>query len=162
MIKNTISLPDKYIFRKAKLVDVGVIAFLIFKARLDPTQLKWEQFLVIESYGRLIAFGQLRNFDSAQELGSLYVVPNFRNQGLGTFLVKNLVIQANKPLYLKCVKKELVKFYTNTGFIPVSFDELPQSLKIKFYLSYVRNKYFNASITFMKYKSLIELPLSKV
>ncbi|MCC5640153.1 GNAT family N-acetyltransferase [Nostoc sp. CHAB 5844] len=151
MTRFNFSLPHEYILRKAKPVDFWLIAFLIFKARLDPTQLNWQKFWVIEHCGHLVAFGQLRNFHLAQELGSLYVVPNFRNQGLGAFLIANLITQATQPLYLKCLKKELKQFYVKRGFQPVNFEALPSSLKAKFRLSYFRKRFFNAFVEFMKY-----------
>ncbi|BBD62925.1 GCN5-related N-acetyltransferase (plasmid) [Nostoc sp. HK-01] len=151
MAKINLSFQNQYVLRKAKSCDIGLIIFLIFKARLDLTQMRWQQFLVIEYHGRLIAFGQLRNYYLVQELGSLYVSPNFRNQGLGSFLVENLVNEAIQPLYLKCVKQELIEFYIESGFTPVSFEELPCPLKSKFRLSHFRNKFFNASVIFMKY-----------
>ncbi|MBD2303498.1 GNAT family N-acetyltransferase [Nostoc sp. FACHB-87] len=151
MTKTNLYFQNQYVIRKAKSCDIGLIIFLIFKARLDPTQMRWQQFLVIEYHGRLIAFGQIRNYYIAQELGSLYVAPNFRNQGLGSFLVENLVNEAIQPLYLKCVKRELIEFYIKCGFTPVLFEELPCPLKFKFRLSHFRNRFFNASVIFMKY-----------
>ncbi|MBD2452345.1 GNAT family N-acetyltransferase [Nostoc sp. FACHB-152] len=147
------SLSHEYTLRKAKLSDLWLIIFFIVKARLDPTQMKLQQFLVIEYHGRLVAFGQLRNFPLAQELGSLYVAPNFRNQGLGTFLIENLIIEATKPLYLKCVKKELMSFYTKRCFVTVDYQDLPNSLKSKFFLSQLRKKFLKGFVFFMKYKA---------
>jgi len=152
MTLNNFSLPHEYVLRKAKLIDFWLIAFLIFKARLDPTQLDWQKFWVIEHCGRLVAFGQLRNFHQAQELGSLYVVPDFRKQGFGTLLIKHLVTQANQPLYLKCSKEELKIYYSKRGFRNVSFEDLPRSLKFKFYIFHLRNKLLHTSLIFMKYE----------
>ncbi|MBD2255363.1 GNAT family N-acetyltransferase [Nostoc parmelioides] len=153
MAHSTILSPD-YTLRQAKLRDIWLIIFLIFKARLDPTQMNWQQFLVIEYHGSLVAFGQLRNYYLAQEIGGLYVSPNFRNQGLGTFLIKNLVIQGNQPLYLKCLKKELVNFYAKRSFTVVTYEDLPKSLKSKFFLSQLRKKIFNGFVVYMKYKEI--------
>lgn len=156
MPQPSLSLPHDYILRKAKPIDLWLIAFLILKAKLDPTQLNWQKFWIIEYYGRLVAFGQLRNFHLAQEIGSLYVVPDFRNQGLGTILIKHLVAQANQPLYLKCSKEELKVFYSKRGFKTVGFEDLPRPLKFKFYIFNVRKKLLHTSLTFMKYEPLIK------
>nr|MBW4457912.1 GNAT family N-acetyltransferase [Nostoc indistinguendum CM1-VF10] len=88
----------------------------------------------------------------AQELGGLFVAPAWRNRGLGSFLMQHLITQANQPLYLKCLKHQLVSFYTERGFVPVTFKNLPPSLKPKFGLSQLRNKLTKAFVLFMKYE----------
>ncbi|WP_339379200.1 GNAT family N-acetyltransferase [aff. Roholtiella sp. LEGE 12411] len=125
---------------------------MVFKARLDLNQLRWQQFWVIECDGCLVAFGQLRKFQLAQELGSLYVVKKWRKQGLGNFLMQHLISQATQPLYLKCVNHQLVNFYVKKGFVPVEFNDLPSSLKYKFRLSQARKKFLNGFVVFMKYQ----------
>lgn len=145
-------LQPGYILRKAKPTDMWAIVFSIIRARLDPSQLKWHQFLVIEHNGCLVAFGQLRNFQAAQELGSLFVMPACRNSGLGTFIIQHLIAQATQPLYLKCLDQRLEKFYAKRGFVPVRFEKLPTSLKSKFYFSNFRKNFFKAFVVFMKYQ----------
>ncbi|MBW4566060.1 MAG: GNAT family N-acetyltransferase [Mojavia pulchra JT2-VF2] len=146
------SLPPECTLRKAVPHDIWLIIFVVFRARLDPSQLRWQQFWIIECDGRLIAFGQLRKFHSAQELGSLFVAPAWRNRGLGTFLVQHLIAQATQPLYLKCLKPGLAEFYRRRGFVPVTFKDLPLSLKPKFQLSQLRKSLLKAFVLFMKYQ----------
>jgi amino-acid N-acetyltransferase len=145
-------LPHGYIIRKAKPSDMWLIFLFIIRGRLDPSQLKWQQFLVVEHDSFLVAFGQLRNFKFAQEIGSLFVVPAYRNQGLGTFLIQHLIAQSTQPLYLKCLEHQLEIFYAQRGFIPVSYEELPVSLKSKFRLSQLRKSLLKAFVVFMKYQ----------
>ncbi|WP_445637305.1 GNAT family N-acetyltransferase [Nostoc sp. DSM 114161] len=145
-------LPLGYVIRQAKPSDMWLICLFIIRASLDASQLKWHQFWVIEYDGRLVAFGQLRNFEFAQELGSLFVVPTHRNQGLGTFLIQHLIAQSTQPLYLKCLKNKLGSFYAKKGFIPISYEELPVSLKSKFRLSQLRKTLLKAFVLFMKYE----------
>lgn len=152
MIQYNFSLPPEYVLRKAKPFDMWLIAFFVFRARLDPSQLAWQQFWVIECDGHLVAFGQLRNFHLAQELGGLFVAPAWRNRGLGTFLMQHLITQATQPLYLKCLKHKLVNFYTERGFVPLDFKNLPPSLKPKFGLSQLRKRLTKAFVLFMKYE----------
>lgn len=148
-------LPHGYVIRKAKPVDMWLIFLFIIRGRLDPSQLKWQQFLVVEYDGSLVAFGQLRNFKFAQELGSLFVVPAYRNQGLGTFIIQHLIAQSTQPVYLKCLKHQLKFFYAQRGFIPISYEELPLSLKSKFRLSQLRKTLLKAFVLFMKYQNPI-------
>lgn len=123
------------VLRPASAEDIWTIRKLVLSAKLDPTQIRWSQFWVIECEGNLVACGQLRSFTGAQELGSLVVAPAWRGRGLGTYLAKHLMDSATQPLYLECLGSGLAEFYTRLGFVPISWQELPQSLKLKFGIS---------------------------
>lgn len=147
------NLPEGCILRKATSEDASSIRWLVFTAKLDPTQLKWQQFWVIEfnRNSNIIACGQLRNFEQAQELGSLVVKKNWRNRGLGSFLTRHLIQQATQPLYLECLGKKLVNYYQKFGFIQVEFQDLPASLKSKFKISQLGKQLIRVPVTFMKH-----------
>ncbi len=145
------ALPPECILRPASAKDVWTIRKLVLFAKLDPTQLRWQQFWVIESDGRIVACGQLRSFPGAQELGSVVVAPAWRGQGLGKFLVEHLIRQATQPLYLECLGSSLAKFYSRFGFVPVSWQELPRSLKLKFGLSALAATWLRLPVTIMHY-----------
>lgn len=147
-------LPLGCILRRATAKDIWAIRKLVLTAKLDPTQVRWQQFWVIESDGDLVACGQLRSFSGAQELGSVVVAPAWRGKGLGTYLVKHLVQQATQPLYLECLGSRLASFYTRFGFVPVSWQELPRSLKIKFGLSTLAATLIRLPVTIMHYTGL--------
>ena len=135
---------------------IWAIRKLVLSAKLDPTQLRWSQFWVIECEQRLVACGQLRCFYEAQELGSLVVAPAWRGQGLGSYLTKHLIQQATQPLYLECLGSRLAQFYSRFGFVPVSWQELPKSLKVKFGFSKLISRIFpKISVTVMQYKEAI-------
>lgn len=144
-------LPPGCILRPATANDIWAIRSLVLGAALDPTQVSWQQFWVIESDGRLVACGQLRSFSGAQELGSLVVLPAWRGQGLGTYLVEHLIKQATQPLYLECLGRRLARFYSRFGFVPVSWGELPRSLKIKFGLSSLASTLIRLPVAIMHY-----------
>ena len=150
-LKSKMVLPPGCILRPATAKDIWAIRKLVLGAALDPTQVSWQQFWVIESDGRLVACGQLRSFWEAQELGSLVVLPAWRGQGLGTYLVEHLINQATQPLYLECLGRRLASFYSRFGFVPVSWGELPRSLKIKFGLSSLASTLFRLPVTIMHY-----------
>ncbi|MGB6298287.1 MAG: GNAT family N-acetyltransferase [Rivularia sp. (in: cyanobacteria)] len=145
------NLPEGCILRKATSEDASSIRWLVFTAKLDPTQLKWQQFWVIEFDQKIIACGQLRNFNEAQELGSLVVKKNWRNRGLGSFLTRHLIQQATQPLYLECLGKKLVDYYMKFGFRQVEFQDLPASLKSKFQLSQLGKQLIGVPVSFMKH-----------
>ena len=147
-----IVLPNSCNLRPASAKDIWFIRKLVFTAKLDPTQLRWEQFLLIECEGKLVACGQLRNFEDAQELGSLVVVKSWQKCGLGTTLAKYLIEQATKPLYLECLGKKLESFYSRLDFVPISLAESPKSLKFKFGISQLGRKIFKIPMIIMEYK----------
>lgn len=129
------TLPSGCILRRASAKDIWTIRKLVLSAMLDPTQLRAAQFWLIECDRHVVACGQLRSFPGAQELGSVVVVPAWRERGLGTLMVEHLIAQATQPLYLECLGGRLARFYHRFGFVSVSWHELPRSLKFKFGLS---------------------------
>jgi amino-acid N-acetyltransferase len=131
---------------------MGAIRRLVLTAMLDPTQLRWSQFWVIEQAGKVIACGQLRNFPDAQELGSVVVKSDFRGQGLGTHLIQSLIQQATQPLYLECLGKGLAQFYTRFGFVPVAWEELPPAMQRKFRLSSFAARVFRLPVAIMQHQ----------
>lgn len=147
-----IVLPDSCNLRPAFAKDIWSIRKLVFTAKLDPTQLRWQQFWVIEYQEKLVACGQLRNFEKAQELGSLVVTKTWQKRGLGTILIKHLMQQATQPLYLECLGEKLASFYSQFGFIPISLAELPNSLKFKFGISQLGRKIFKIPLIIMEYQ----------
>ena len=153
MNESSFSLPSECAIRPASDQDIKLIRMLVWSARLDPTQLRWQQFWVIECDGKLVACGQLRKFAGAQELGSLVVAKDWRDRGLGSYLTKYLIQQATEPLYLECLGKRLASFYTRFGFAEVSVQALPQSLKFKFGLSQLGKTLFRIPVTIMQYQA---------
>ncbi|MBU7586366.1 MAG: GNAT family N-acetyltransferase [Nostoc sp. TH1S01] len=152
MQQNNLSLPSGCILRQATSADNWSIRSLVFSAKLDPTQLRWQQFSVIECEGNLIACGQLRNFVGAQELGSLVVKSNWRGRGFGSLLTQHLISQATQPLYLECLGEQLSQFYSRFDFVTVSFENLPPSLKPKFRVSQLAKNLLRVPVVFMKYQ----------
>ncbi|MEB3358750.1 MAG: GNAT family N-acetyltransferase [Synechococcales bacterium] len=129
-------LPADCVLRQARKPDAWSIRFLVLSAFLDPTQLRWQNFWVIECRGRVVACGQLRSFPDAQELGSLVVARPWRGQGLGTALTQHLIHQATRPLYLECLGDRLAYFYRQFGFQPADWSRMPPSIRRKFRLTY--------------------------
>jgi amino-acid N-acetyltransferase len=152
MNQSNFSLPFGCTLRRATPEDIWSIRLLVLGAKLDPTQIRWQQFWVIECDRQLVACGQLRNFSGAQELGSLVVSPAWRGRGLATFLTQHLINQATQPLYLECLGQRLAQFYRRLGFLPIPFEELPTSLKRKFGLSELGKKLIRIPVVFMKYR----------
>lgn len=157
MDKISLSLPTECVLRPASASDIWQIRKLVFSAKLDPTQLRWQQFSVIECDQKIVACGQLRSFSEAQELSSLVVLPAWRKQGLGSYLVKHLIQQASQPLYLECASW-LEEFYTRFDFVSVSWREVPSPLKEKFRITQFATKLVPImSLKVMQYRG-VETP----
>lgn len=126
------NLPTGCCLRPAQMRDAWSIRRLVFSAWLDPTQIRWEQFWVIECDRHLIGCGQLREFGAGQELGSVVIHSQWRHRGLGTALTQHLMQKADRPLYLECLGDRLLQFYTRLGFVDADWDTMPVSMKKKF------------------------------
>ena len=142
-------LPSGCFLRRATVEDIWSIRRLVFAAKLDFTQLRWQQFWLIEREEKIIACGQLRNFTDAQELGSLVVESSWRGRGIGSYLTRHLIQQASKPLYLECIGTKLANFYSRFGFEIVTWQELPRSLKFKFGISQLAKTLIRLPVFFM-------------
>ena len=129
---------------------MGAIRKLVLSALLDPTQLRWSQFWVIEHETSIVACGQLRQFQTVQELGSLVVVAAWRGQGLGTRLTQHLIEVATYPVYLECVGDRLAAFYRRFGFVSVTWHDLPRPLQVKFGLSTLARIFVRIPVHIMK------------
>ena len=148
------SLPPGFQLRRATAADAWTLRRLVLSAWLDPTQLRWQQFWLVEAEGTIIACGQLRQFVDAEELGSLVVAKSWRDRGIGTALSYHLIQQATKPLYLECVGQGLVQFYSRLGFVSVRWQDLPRSLKAKFALSAIARSMVKFPVTLMHYPGI--------
>jgi len=153
MNQSNFTLPSGCTLRSATSLDNWPIRLLVLSAKLDPTQLRWQQFWVIECDRKLAACGQLRNFSDTQELGSLVVAPAWRGRGLGSLLTQHLIATATQPLYLECLGQRLAEFYSKFGFVAIAFEELPRSLKSKFGLSELGKKLIRVPVVFMQYRA---------
>ena len=145
-------LPDGCAIRQATPSDIWSIRFLVLRAKLDPTQIRWQQFWVIECSGDIVACGQLREYSGVKELGSLVVVPAWRRHGLGSILTRHLIASCDQPLYLECLGQRLANFYSHFGFSPVTWEELPRSLQSKFRISQLAKTLRIVPVVFMHYR----------
>lgn len=153
MKQKHLSLAHGCTLRQATSADTWSLRYLVLSAKLDPTQLRWQQFWVIECDNQIVACGQLRNFSNAQELGSLVVAPAWRGRGLGSFLTQHLINCATQPLYIECLGQRLANFYSRFGFVPIGFKDLTPSIQAKFRLSELARKLRIVPVVFMYYQN---------
>jgi amino-acid N-acetyltransferase len=107
----------------AGAVGIGVVAVQVLTWNEG-----WADFWVIEQNDRLVACAKLRCYSRYSVLNDLFVVPELRDRGLGSYLIASLGKKATKPLYLTCLPS-LVQFYMRLGFTPISINHLSPLLQ---------------------------------
>jgi amino-acid N-acetyltransferase len=87
-------------------------------------QRNWDQYWVIEYQGELIACGRLDIHSDHSEIYDLFVLPEWRAQGLGAALMQQLIKKARSPIYLASLPNA-VMFYQRLGFRSIPAQALP-------------------------------------
>lgn len=105
-----------------------VICLIAIAATLVLLQQEWTRYWVIEYNGYLVACAKLQRHHNYSVLFDLYVAPDWRGRGVGSYFVAYLGQQATKPLYLACLPVRL-PFYKRLGFAQVSAKKLPPLLQ---------------------------------
>lgn len=117
----------EYALRPASETDFPTIRALIRNVRINPTGLDWRRFTVaVSPSGELIACGQIKPVPGrCWELASLAVVPEHRRKGIASAIIRELIGDAPRPLYLTC-RAELGRFYEGYGFKAVRAEDMPR------------------------------------
>jgi N-acetylglutamate synthase-like GNAT family acetyltransferase len=124
-LKNMSSFSE-YNLRTATIDDEKNIKGLIRRVHINPMGINWERFIVAESLNlEFIGCGQIkRHFDGSSELASLAVEEKYRNKGIASAIIRKLLSESNRPLFLMC-RKELGTYYTKFGFTVIKEYEYP-------------------------------------
>lgn len=119
-----------FTLHKATAADAAAIRKLIYKVRINPTNLDWQRFIVArDDSGRMLGCGQIKpHKDGTFELASIAVQPAFQDQGIGRAIILELLASSPRPLYLTC-RGPLEAYYQKFGFRPVRDDEVPPSFR---------------------------------
>ena len=88
----------------ATAIDQKAIRQLVRQVGINPTGLKWRNFLVVkDENGRLLGSGQLKpQRDGSIELASIAVDASYRQQGLARQIIEALLTRQVSPIWLKC------------------------------------------------------------
>jgi N-acetylglutamate synthase-like GNAT family acetyltransferase len=100
---------------------VALVACLVAVA-LDDGQ-PWERYWVLDQRGLVVGCGRVEDYDIHGELYDLVIDRSLRRQGLGQFLVEQLVEKCRRPLYLASLPGAIA-FYQQLGFVMVDESEL--------------------------------------
>ena len=122
--------------REARADDDALIKQMIRQARLDPTKLLWQNFLLAEVNGEVVGIGQVRHHaDGARELGSLVTKKGYKGKGVAGQIIAALEERNPRPMYLFCASK-MEPFYNRFGYHTVQeARELPWALRRKYRLA---------------------------
>ena len=114
------------ILRSATINDMSLIVRMIGEFDLDYEQLSPEQFLVIEEEDQVIAFGRLKPYPDAVELGSVGVRLDRRKMGYGKIMVEALIEKAPAEIW---ITTNLLDYFRQFGF--TESERMPASIKNK-------------------------------
>ncbi len=116
----------------------------------------WSRFWVIvyqQDYKQeLIGCASVNFYSKSSSLGYLYIRPLWRNQGLGSYLLRYLIHKSPNPVSLIC-KPKLVEFYGSYGFSPVSWQDLSPTLKIMYGIFRPHPKLIGCPLVLMEYQN---------
>lgn len=121
------------IYRPATAADQKTIQAIIREAEINPLGLKWQNFLVAEEDGQIVATGQIKSHsDGSRELASIATRPTHQRRGLASEIVHRLMRQyaqqTREPLYLFCGSHNIT-FYERFGFVEIKRPNMPPYFK---------------------------------
>jgi len=122
------------IIKEATKKDLPSIMGLIRSERGDGRKISYSQFLVAKDKNEIIGCIRIKELKNCLELGSLVVIPKYRNKGIGSRLIKNILIKdKRRPIYLLCFIK-MAKFYSKSGFSEISVNSIPKIFRDEYLL----------------------------
>ena len=124
-------MADEISIRLARVEDTPAIKRMVRGAGLDPTWLRWENFLVAEKNGYVVGIGQVKPYRGGRELGSLVVLKAYRRQGIGAAIIRALIEREPGALFLLC-RDRLESYYARFGFRRVGLHDLRGVLRLKY------------------------------
>ena len=115
-----------FILRPAIETDALKIHDLIHRVGINPMDLIWRRFVIIEmADGQFMGCGQLKTHsDGSLELASLAVKDGYRQQGMARALIEHFLAHSPRPLFLIC-RPSLVSFYEKFGFRVIGLEAMP-------------------------------------
>lgn len=119
------SSPVSPTIRTATEADQPTIRRLIKEAGINRMRLHWSNFLVAEEDGTIVGIGQVKaHGDGSRELASIAVIPTRQGQGVGSALIKTLLVHEHGVVYLTC-RRQLQGYYERFGFRRLDPAEFP-------------------------------------
>src|SRR5687767_1093316 len=115
--------------RHAVEADQATIVSFIRQAKLNPRNLKWQNFLVAEENGQIVGIRQVKVYEQGtREVASGFVLPEYRRRGISAQLMKALLARETGPLYTM-VNEKRAPYYEQFGFQRVEISQLPSDFR---------------------------------
>ena len=113
--------------RPARETESRSIKDLIQLVGINPMGLDWRRFIVaVNDRDEMVACGQIKpHGGDIHELASIAVQPEHQGKGLARAVIKALLKDSPRPLYLMC-ESSLGVFYEKFGFRAVKYEEMPR------------------------------------
>jgi N-acetylglutamate synthase-like GNAT family acetyltransferase len=128
MVNETIRTP--VFIRRATAADQPAIRALVRAARINPSGLRWERFLVADDGAHIVGIGQIKpHRGGVWELASIAVRPERQGEQIASAIVRTLLRGATPPLFLIC-SGENVGFYLRFGFRVTAPSQAPAGLRL--------------------------------
>lgn len=126
MAENSGASSAAYALRPARETDSASIRRLVLLGGINPTGLDWRRFVVAElPTGEVIGCGQIKpHGKQVLELASIAVHRDHRRRGVAAAVIRRLLEDAPRPLYLMC-RSTLGPFYEKFGFRAIDREEMP-------------------------------------
>lgn len=120
--------------RPARQEDQETIVSFINQAKLNPRNLKWQNFLVAEDDGKIVGVRQVKVYaQGTREVASGFVLPEYRRQGISAQLMRELLARETGPLYTM-VNEKRASYYEPFGFQRVNPGTLPADFRREYRL----------------------------
>ncbi len=134
------------------IVVVYLIRSLFFLFHPFYSPVNWKKYKLIESdRGLIVGCTAIDYYKHCSILGNLYVKKAWRKRGLGSALLKFSIKKIDRPIYLVSKKKN-INFYKRNGFILVSWEDLPSTVKASFKIYQPHPRLWGYPLCFMQYK----------
>jgi amino-acid N-acetyltransferase len=135
--------------QRAAAADQAAIREIVLKAGLDPSNLKWPNFVLAEIDEQIAGIGQIRPYPGCPELGSIVTLPAYRGQGVASKIIETLLDGRTDTIYLECMGQR-ASFYTRFGFQEIPWPQAPMPLKLKAGLGNMIGRLFGLRVAVMK------------
>ena len=117
------------LIRPAYQKEQELIVAFVHQAKINPRNLHWQNFLVAEDRGKIVGIRQVKvHSQGTREVGSGYVLPEYRRQGISARLMNEILRRENGSLYLMC-RDQWMPYYEQFDFRQVAVDQLPADFR---------------------------------
>ncbi|HET6595934.1 MAG TPA: GNAT family N-acetyltransferase [Anaerolineales bacterium] len=113
--------------RHAMESEAAHIQDLIHVVGINPLGLDWKRFVVaVDEQDEILGCGQIKPHGrEVRELASIAVYPEHQGKGIGSALIRHLLQDSPRPVYLMCESANGT-LYEKFGFREISYDEMPR------------------------------------